>query len=77
MASSRHQLIVILAALFLGSTAAETFHFEIDVDSMNCDDPTIYEAHLKSFNLQCLDGFGCDQGAGVLGAAARKCLLTG
>ena len=71
--SIMHNVLLVLISLVVAFAAAETFHFEImDPELSDCDDETLLELHLKSFNLQCIDGFGCERGAGVLGAAARE-----
>jgi hypothetical protein len=62
--------IVVLALTALVTVSAETFHFEIDESSLNCDEGTDYVLHLQAFNLLCIDGIGCEQGGGILGATA-------
>jgi hypothetical protein len=67
------RIVVFFALSLLATTvSAETFHFEIDESSLSCDQGTDYVLHLKAFNLQCIDGLGCEQGGGILGAAACK-----
>ena len=52
----------------------ETFHFELVDDSFSCDDGTDFEVKLKAFNLNCVDGVGCEDGEGVMDAIECKWL---
>ena len=69
-------LVFLLFSSLLSAARATTFTFGIEEDTLKCDDGTEYELMLKTFQLNCIDGFGCDVGDGIIGAAGCKWSLV-